>query len=193
MTYTQVEEKSLTLWKEDRDKTGVISEIISLKKQYLTNKEIAKRLHLCEASISKYLKRYFSEYGLYNPKRIGIKKLKLLKFRQHQKDLRNRLGDKKITGEAVCTVCLYEPALRLLDGYLNIPEIKENKDKIISLIGVISVRLFKVNKSRLPKHILAAAVYLCTGFKTLQEVSNLLNIPFSPTYNLLKLVKLKKN
>jgi len=170
----------------------VLNKMISLKKQYLTNREVGKKLILSESTVSKYLREYFSEYDLYNVGRSSKKEVKLLKFRQYQNNLKSSFGDKKLTGKMVCNICLYEPALRLLNGYLDISEIKKNEDKIKSLIREICSRLFQINRSRLPKHILAAAVYLCMEHRTLPEVSRLLELPFSPTYDLLKLVQLGK-
>ena len=100
--------------------------------------------------------------------------------------------NKRITSQEVCVVSLCEPARNLYDEYFDIQEIRENKDKITIAIKEICIRLFKINRSRSPKLILATAIYLCTSL-SLNPVLELLNISPSSICILLKLIKIMKD
>lgn len=169
---------------------SVVNKLISLKKQYLLNSEIADKTNLSEVTVSIHLRKYFPDYYKYNMKRLGKKKIKELKFRYRQEELKKEFKN-KITSQAVCVMCLCNPTRKLLNDYLDVQEIKENKDKIIAVIKEISIRLFKINRTRLPKYILAAAIHLCTDFTPL-KVSKIMDISYSPLYRLLKLVRIRK-
>lgn len=92
----------------------------------------------------------------------------------------------------MCIVSLCEPARNLYYEHFDIREIREKQDKITSAIKEICIRLFKINRSRSPKLILATAIYLCISL-SLNPVTKLLNISPSSICTLLKLIKIKKN
>jgi len=173
-------------------KRNQIEQMISLKRQYLTNLQIGEQLDIGIQTVGKYLEKYMPDYKKYIINRIGKKKIREIKNKNNLKRLRKKFENKRITSQEVCVVSLCEPACNLYDEYFDIQEIRDNQDKITSAIKEICIRLFKINRSRSPKLILATAIYLCTSL-SLNPVSELLNISPSSICILLKLIKIKKD
>jgi len=173
-------------------KRNQIEQMISLKKLYLTNFQIGDQLDIGLQTVGKYLEKYMPNYKKYLINRIGRKKIREIKNKSNLERLRKKYENKRITSQEACIVSLCEPARNLYDEYFDIQEIREKQYKITSAIKEICIRLFKINRSRSPKLILATAIYLCTSL-SLNPVSELLNISPSSICILLKLIKIKKN
>ena len=169
-----------------------LEQMISLKKEYLTNLQIGLQLGIGEDTVRKYLKLYMPDYEKYRVNRVGRKKIRESKFKKHQGVLRKKFDNRKITSQSACIVSLCEPARNLLNDYLTIQEIRKNQKKITNLIKLISLRLFKLNRSRSPKLIFTKSIYLCTSLSLIQ-VSEILNISLSSISNLTNLIRLKKD
>jgi len=173
-------------------KRNQIEQMISLKKQYLTNFQIGEQLDIGIQTVGKYLEKHMPDYKKYLISRIGRKKIREIKNKKNWERLRKKLENKRITSQKACIVSLCEPTRNLFDEYFDIREIRDNQDKITSAIKEICIRLFKINRSRSPKLIFATVIYLCTSL-SLNSVSELLNISPSSICILLKLIKIKKN
>ncbi len=170
-------------------KRNQIEQMISLKKQYLTNLQIGEQLDIGLQTVGKYLEKYMPDYKKYLINRIGKKKIREIKNKNNLKRLRKKFENKRITSQEACIVSLCEPARNLYDQFFDVQEIRENQDKITSAIKEISIRLFKINRSRSPKLIFSTAIYLCTSL-SLNPVSKLLNISPSSICTLLKLIRI---
>lgn len=168
----------------------MIDKMIKLKKERMYDTEIGKRVGLTPTLVRSILKDHMEDYDKY--KYISRKDLRKVKFKEKKEKMLESL-EGEVNSKKACILVSCRPTIELLDTFSEkYDAIQSNKEEIREMIIKIEKRLFKINKFRSEKIILAAALYLSVKL-TQSYCHEIIGVSEVSIRDLIKLIKIKRN